>query len=788
LRITGINSYPNRLSFKRRLKEHRSWGATVDPQNKKVSFKILTFPDARSVDVKIYDESTGKFRTYPLKNEGNGIFESSKPLRKRQAADGDKYFYVITKKDGTTEAVKDPYARRQGNLESDDFLNYSIIYDNSNYLWQNQKSWLKSNKRIVRNPKRGGLGVESAIIYEMQIDTLTKEGTFDSAKEKLQAIKDLGFNTIEIMPNENTFSFNWGYDGVDKFAPPEHRGGPDKLKELIDYAHGLELNVVMDYVPNHLGPDGAQLKRTGPYVKGNNAFGEAFNFEGEDSKYVRDYIINAAINWADNYKVDGLRLDMTKFMESDFAMKQIAAEMNYHFPSVFLIAEDSRQGINTNDTDYFEDWSQLHDRRVVNPLDEDEVCGRKIKKHCRYIKGLDKTVTRFKRNGENYSPVLRNLGYDSEWDFSFHHALDDAVFTYNDTGALDKKKLESLMETIYQSQKNVKYVTSHDETGNRDGTRPVVKFIVPKLNLNSYMILNNEDKKRREDFADLKDTSIENARYTVLMQKAQLAAEGLVKLLVEGKLDSYRYKKYDEFYEDVLAKFNIRKDSKITYQRLLRSFETSCAQFRMAQALTYAIPGPKMVFQGDENLDMTSFRFFREFESVKDETYLRIEKGYEPGEPALMASKLGTIEYSDASKARMELHSNLTRDLNRLNSKNPALTKGTLALKEDGSRDCIIHNNVIGIHTKDEESGNEFYIATNFGNENYPDVLCGDYYMPFPKGEWVEVLNTDDVKYGGFGKYLNKGETFKGYGLYDDVGKTPIRLSGYSTVYFKRVG
>ena len=141
-------------------------------------------------------------------------------------------------------------------------------------------------------------------------------------------------------------------------------GGPDKLKELIDYTHGLELNVVMDYVPNHLGPDGAQLKRTGPYIKGNNAFGESFNFEGENSKYVRDYIVNAAMNWIDNYKVDGLRLDMTKFMESDFTMKEIAAEINHHFPSVFLIAEDSRQGVNVNHKGYFEDYSQLHDKRV----------------------------------------------------------------------------------------------------------------------------------------------------------------------------------------------------------------------------------------------------------------------------------------------------------------------------------------------------------------------------------------------------------------------------------------
>lgn len=70
----------------------------------------------------------------------------------------------------------------------------------------------------------------------------------------------------------------------------------------------------------------------------------------------------------------------------------------------------------------------------------------------------------------------------------------------------------------------------------------------------------------------------------------------------------------------------------------------------MAQALTYAIPGPKMIFQGDENLDITPFRFFREFQSVPYEDYLKTEKGYEPGIPALITSKLDSIEYSEKSK------------------------------------------------------------------------------------------------------------------------------------------
>lgn len=786
MKITGVNPYYNKITFKRSMEEHKSWGATIDPVTDEASFKLFTYPDTKAVSVKIFDEKNPeKHRSFRLKNMGNGVFTTHKKPKAGSVKPGDKYSYVIRKGNGEVDEVKDPYAQRQGNKTSEDFLQYSIMYDHSDFQWQNQAFWLKSDKRIVRNPDKNQIGVESAIIYELQIDTFTQEGTFEAAKEKLDKLKDLGFNTIEIMPNENTFNYNWGYDGVDKFAPPEHRGGPDKLKELIDYAHGLDLNVVMDYVPNHLGADGAQLKRTGPYVKGENPFGESFNFEGENSKFVRDYIVNAAINWVANYNVDGLRLDMTKFMESDFTMKQIAAEINHHFPDVFLIAEDSRQGIATNNTEYWEDYTNLHDARVTSPLENYEISEGNTVEHCRYIDEIDKTIEEFIKEGLTFHPMLRNLGYDSEWDFSFHHNLDGTIFAYNN-GSFNEQMLENLVEAIYQSQKNVKYVTSHDETGNYDGTRPVVKYLVPKLNLGSYMILNDEDKKRIEDFAKLKNTTYENAKNTVLAQKTQLAGEGLIRLLVEGKLDSYKYKKYDKFYSEVLAKFGIRKDSKITYQRLTRSFERSCAQFRMAQALTAAIPGPKMVFQGDEDLDITSFRFFRRFESKPYEDYLKTEKGYEPGKSALLASKLDGIDYSKAAQLRMEHHANLTRDLNLLNKENPALTKGRLALNEDGSKDYIIHNNIIGLHTKDETTGNEFFIVTNFGANEYPNIFNKDYYLQFPKGEWEEILNTDDVKYGGYNKHLNKGEIFKGEGLNENDPKIPINLGEFSTVYFKK--
>ena len=52
-----------------------------------------------------------------------------------------------------------------------------------------------------------------------------------------------------------------------------------------------------------------------------------------------------------------------------------------------------------------------------------------------------------------------------------------------------------------------------------------------------------------------------------------------------------------------------------------------------------------MIFQGDESANLSYFKFFRKFSSGP-EPYLR-DKGYEPGLPAFLDSKLNSVKVSD---------------------------------------------------------------------------------------------------------------------------------------------
>ena len=757
------------ISFGRKAEEHKSWGAVVNPQTKEVTFKLLTFPDVKKVEVNIQKKGEEEVKSYELKNMGEGIFATESPLSHETVAHGDKYTYTIYKADGTTDTVKDPYSFKQEEL-----LGASTVYDHSLYQW-NDQDWFNNNtERISRRANKSNslTPLSNARIYEFNTATLTKEGDFEGAKKALQTLPKLGFNAIEIMPVENTYSFNWGYDGVDKLAVSEHLGGPDGLKSLIDYAHSLGLNVIMDMVPNHLGPDGAALHRTGPYTDGPNDFGMQLNFEKENSKYVRDYMVNCALNWIENYHCDGLRLDMTKYMKSDSTMKQIAAEVNHHYPDAFLIAEDARDKVSIDGKgNYWGNDKELHDMRVTAPLTEDEACvDTTDDKHCDVINNI-----------ESGKSNLSRLGYDSEWDFKYYHELKDALY-----GAVN---LDEIEEVCLKSENRVKYVMSHDEIGNYDGTRLLSKLLVPSLNLVSNVFLTEEDNIRAEKLANHKHQSVEQAKYTVSAQKAQLVAEQLALKLQTGALEKYnaksvapRFKNHyaEAFYREVLKPLGVKRECGITYDRLKAVYDLSFAKNKMALARTYSIPGPKMIFQGDERADLTPFRFFRQFDSIKHEDYLYYEKGYKPAEAALNESTLGNIPYSKEAKQKMSQYKNLTRDLNLLMMDNPSLSSGKIDPKYTTKHKP---SHLIATLSKDEESNNQVYSVTNFLGASYPSNVAAEYYLVFPPGKWVEVLNTDDERYGGSGNYTNKERIIESDG---HNGHT-INVAAYSTSLFKKI-
>jgi malto-oligosyltrehalose trehalohydrolase len=226
---------------------------------------------------------------------GEGWFQCGTPL----AHPGSLYRYRI---DGG-QKVPDPASRFQPR----DVHGPSEVVDPAAYPWPDQ-AW-------------AGRPWEEAVIYELHVGAFSPEGTFRGAAQRLDYLAELGVTAIELMPVADfPGKRNWGYDGVLPFAPDASYGRPEELKSLVQAAHERGLMVLLDVVYNHFGPEGNYLHLYAPQFfteRHQTPWGDGINFDGPDSRRVRDFFIHNALYWLDEYRFDGLRLDAVHAISDD---------------------------------------------------------------------------------------------------------------------------------------------------------------------------------------------------------------------------------------------------------------------------------------------------------------------------------------------------------------------------------------------------------------------------------------------------------------------------------------
>jgi len=236
------------------------------------------------------ESGPGAPATIPMKRLQTGYFDAMVA----QAATGTRYRFRLSAGD----SFPDPCSRYQ----PDGPHGPSQVVDPSTFPW--------------RDSRWPGVNITGQIIYEMHIGTFTKEGTWDAAQKELAELASCGITVIEVMPVADfPGRFGWGYDGVGLFAPVWLYGEPDDFRRFVDEAHHCGLGVILDVVYNHFGPDGNYLNEfSKDYFtdKYENDWGQAINFDGENSEPVREFFLTNAAYWIDEYHLDGLRLDATQ--------------------------------------------------------------------------------------------------------------------------------------------------------------------------------------------------------------------------------------------------------------------------------------------------------------------------------------------------------------------------------------------------------------------------------------------------------------------------------------------
>jgi maltooligosyltrehalose trehalohydrolase len=250
--------------------------------NRRCRFRVWA-PKANKVEVRLVFPTE---RTEPLKPTGRGYWIAVLD----HIAPGARYYYFL---DGEIQRP-DPASHYQ----PEGVHKFSEVFNHHLFAWSDE-GW-------------EGIPLEKMVLYELHVGTFTPEGTFYAVIPRLEQLKELGVNTLSLMPvAQFPGERNWGYDGVYPFAVQNSYGGPAGLKELVNTCHQKGLAVILDVVYNHLGPEGNYLHDFGPYFtsKYQTPWGDAVNFDDAGSDEVRGFFIRNALHWFDRFHIDGLRLD-----------------------------------------------------------------------------------------------------------------------------------------------------------------------------------------------------------------------------------------------------------------------------------------------------------------------------------------------------------------------------------------------------------------------------------------------------------------------------------------------
>ncbi len=384
-----------------------------------VFFRVWA-PHAESVSViGTFNEWHGE--TNWLWREENGYWG----INVQNAKAGDEYKFLLRTPSGDLYR-NDPYA-----LHLTNSVGNGIVYDHTSFDWQDDAFGTPYWNELV--------------IYEMHVGTFHVKdgygpGNFYTAIERLPYLRDLGINAVEVMPPfEFPGSVSWGYNPAFPFAIETDYGGPDAFKAFVKAAHEHGIAVILDVVYNHFGPSDMDLWRFDGWYENDGGGIYFYNDWRSETPWgntrpdfgreeVRRYILDNALMWLEQYRVDGLRMDMVPYIrnvkadgnpgndipEGKTMIRWINSEIQKKYPHKITIAED------------------MH--------------------------SLDSITNSLHQGG---------WGYGSQWDAQFVHPVREALITQDDT----HRDMDSIAKSITHRYNDdaferIIFTESHDEVSN----------------------------------------------------------------------------------------------------------------------------------------------------------------------------------------------------------------------------------------------------------------------------------------------------------------------------------
>lgn len=111
--------------------------------------------------------------------------------------------------------------------------------------------------------------VKSGRVYQIFVKSCTAEGTIAAAAQRLNYIRDLGYNIVWLMPimqNQSPIDgMGGGYNIVDFYKIAPEYGTTADFRSFVKEAHSLGIRVILDITPNHVSPSHEWVKSATRY-------------------------------------------------------------------------------------------------------------------------------------------------------------------------------------------------------------------------------------------------------------------------------------------------------------------------------------------------------------------------------------------------------------------------------------------------------------------------------------------------------------------------------------------
>jgi len=264
---------------------------------------------------------------YSLTNIGKGVWEIRLPMKMLKHKD--LYKMSVSWNGGKGERIP-AWSNRVVQDEETKIFNAQVWAPDEYYRWENSRNSRKE---------------EPPLVYEAHVGMASEKEEVSTYKyfrdEVLPRIQKAGYNTVQLMAiQEHPYYGSFGYHVSSFFAASSRFGTPEDLKSLIDTAHSMGLNVIMDLVHSHtvknvneglglLDGDPALYFHKGPRREHPAWDSLCFDYGRNE---VLHFLLSNCKYWLDEYQFDGFWFDgVTSMLYYDHGLSRNFTSYDEYF-------------------------------------------------------------------------------------------------------------------------------------------------------------------------------------------------------------------------------------------------------------------------------------------------------------------------------------------------------------------------------------------------------------------------------------------------------------------------